>query len=326
MDYLADFLDLCSRLLPGDELQNRLLNLLRHGLRMAGPDARRQVAAKARRVIGFVQPKRRLALSTELPESVLKELWKIDAPVLMVPKGYESDDEPGRASPDEHTLANWLGELDRALDSADRQRVQNPILEVMRGLLRTLPAEARARFLRECRGFRIIEVRDAQSGVEKPVSFEYVERLRKQGTLLRFAEGLRGAEMGIAPLLARVIPAAEVCLVGTRTYRDLFSEGDQGVPVASDGAACLAAVGHHRGELGDLTARRELLGQANDPGRDPGALRGLRLLLHGSVDHRTDDVAKLWIGRHQQHPAWKRLWAEMNEDKQWSLKMVQLHT
>ncbi len=319
MEYLADFLDAYSGLcLSKDDIQHRLLTVLRHGLCIAGPDARRQVAAKARRLIDFVQPERRLTLSTELPESVLKTLWKTDAPVLLVPKGLEPD-EPGRASPDERTLANWLGELDRALDSTDRQREQKPILEAMQGLLRTLPAEARGRFLRECRDLRIIEVRDARNGVEKPISFECLERLRKGGTLFRFAEGLRGAEMGIAPLLARVLPDAEVCLVRTPTYRELFPDGDRGVPVASDGRASLVAVGHHTGELGDLTARRELLGQANDPGYDPNAQRGLRLLLHGSGDHRTDDAAKLWIGRHHQHPAWKRLWAAMNEGKQWSL-------
>ncbi len=319
MDYLADFLgSYAEPSLSKGDLQNRLLNLLRHGLRMAGPEARRQVAAKARRVIGFVQPKRRLTLSTELPESVLKGLWKIDAPVLVVPKIYEPD-EPGGASPDERTLANWLGELDRALDSTDRQGVQGPILEAVQGLLRTLPTEARGRFLRECRDLRVIEVRDARSKVEKPVSFKYVERLRKQGTLFCFAEGLRGVEMGVVPLLARVIPDAEVCLVRTQTYRELFSDGDQGIPVASDGCACLATVGHHTGELGDLAARRELLGLANDPGHDFNAQRGLRLLLHGLVDHRTDDAAKLWVGRYHQHPAWKRLWAAMHKGEQWSL-------
>ena len=318
-DYLADFLDACAGpCLSKDDLQNRLLRTLTRSLRIAGSEARRQVATKARRLIGFVQPERRLTLATELPEPVLKGLWEIGAPVLLVPKGFEPD-EPGRASPDQQALVDWLRELDHALDSMEGRRAQQAILQAVQGLLRTLPTETRGRLLRERGDLRIIAVRDARSGVEKPVSFDYLERLREEGTLFRFAEGLRGAEMGDAPLLARVLPGAEVCLVRTRTYRELFSDEDQDIPVATDGRSFLAAVGHHSGELGDHAARRELLGQANDPDQDPNAQRGLRLLLHGSIDHRTDDTAKLWIGRHHQHRAWSRLWGALNTGKQWSL-------
>ena len=317
-DYLADFLDTCAGpCLSKDDLQNRLLRTLRRSLLIAGPEARRQVATKARRLIGFVQPERRLTLATELPEPVLKGLWKIDAPVLLVPKGFDPD-EPGCASPDQRALVDWLQELDQALDSTEGRRAQQAILQAVQGLLRTLPPEMRGRLLRECGDLRIIEVRDARSGVEKPVSFDYLKRLREEGTLFRFAEGLRGAEMGSAPLLARVLPGAEVCLVRTRTYRELFSE-DQDLPVATDGRAFLAAVGRHSGEVGGHPARRELMGQANDPDQDPDALRGLRLLLHGSINHRTDDTAKLWIGRHHQHRAWSRLWGALNTGKEWSL-------
>ena len=84
--------------------------------------------------------------------------------------------------------------------------------------------------------------------------------------------------------------------------------------------ACLAAVGCQRkGQLGNLVARRELLERANDPGTDSNARRGLRLLLHGSRDHRTDDTAQLWVSRHGQHPAWERLWAAMHQGDRWTL-------
>ena len=319
-DYLTEFLDVCTgTCLSKNDLQNQLLRTLRRSLRIAGPEARRQVATKARRLIGFLRPERRLTLPTELPEAVLKRLWEIEAPVLLVPKGFEPN-EPGCASPDQKTLIDWLRELDHALDSPDGRGTQQVvILQAMRGLLRTLTAETRGHLLREYGDLRFIEVRDARSGVEKPVSFDYLQRLREGRTLFRFTEGLRGGQMGLAPLLARVLLGAEVCLVPTRTYREIFSDDDQGIPLASDGMACLAAVSHYSGELGDHAARGALLGQANDPDQDCNAQRGLRLLLHGSTDHRTDDTAKLWIGRHHQHPAWRRLWSALNKGKQWSL-------
>ena len=321
MDYLAEFLDSCAgRSLYTEKLQRRLLVMLRNGLRAAGLEARRQFAAKAKRLLGFLESKRRLALSSELPEKVLAKLWEIDAPVLLVPKGLAAD-PLGEAAPDDQTLADWLRLLDRALDS--NQGAQGPILDAVQRLLKTLSGEARGRFLRVNRTLRILGLLDPQTGVEKPVSIEVLEQLRRRRTLFSFAGGLREARMGIAPQLARAIPEAKVGLVRAETYRQLLpDDGSQEgphLPAADDGRACLAAVGSQStGPLGDCAARLGLLKRANDPGTDEDALRGLRFLLHGSPDHRADDTAKLWIGRHDQHPAWNKLWDAMHDGDQWT--------
>ena len=325
MDYVIAFLKTCAapHLLSTDRVQRGFLGALRHGLRAAGREARRRVAAKATRLAGSLQPERRLALAAELPEPILKDLWAIDAPVLLVPKGMEPE-PPGKASPDQPALAAWLGVLDRALDSPDNEGVHQPILQAVQGLLQTLSAKERGLFLREHRTLRVIGVRDARSEVEKPVSVEYLDQIRRAGCLFTFADGLRKARMGIARQLARAMPDADVCLVRAPIYRELFSEdeaqgGGSRLPAASDGRACLAAVGRYTGRLGSLTDRRGLLEKANDPVPDADARRGLRFLLHGSLDHRGDDDAKLWIGRRDQHPAWNRLWTVMHKTAEWSL-------
>ena len=328
MDYMAEFLELSAgHCLSTENLQRLLIGALRNGLRTAEPRERRQVAKKARRLIQFVEPERRLALSFELPDSVLKSLWEIDSPTLLVPRDLEP--EPlGCAKPQGQALAAWLQVLDRALDSNDGKSAQDPILAVMQGLLQTLPPEARGHFLRTNPELRVFGVRDARSDLEKPVSFQYLDRVRAAGTLFRFAVGRPDTRIGIAPLLARAIPDAEVCLVRAEAYRALFPNdetgghvADQNIPTASDGQACLAAVGRQStGRVGSVAARRELLKRANDPGADRNARRGLRLLLHGSLGHRTDDAAKLWIGRRVQvqHPAWNRLWAALHKGDHWS--------
>ena len=280
------------------------------------------MAAKADRLVGFLRSERRLELAAELPESILKDLWAGDAPVLLVPKGVEPE-SPGEASPDEADLAAWLEVLDRALDSPENEEAHQPIPRAVQSLLQTLSAEDRARFLRKHQALRIIRVREAGSGVEKPAAVEYLERLWGIGCLFTFAGGLREARMGIAPLLARAMPGADVCLVRAQTYRDLLSEDEaQGsgsrLPAASDGRACLATVGRYTGHLGDLAGRHRLLERASDPGTDADARRGLRFLLHGSLDHRDDDDAKLWIGRHDQHHPWDRLWDMMHGAARWS--------
>ena len=326
MDYLAEFLESCTgRCLSAENLQSLLIGALRNGLQTAGQHERRQVATKACRLLEFVEPERRLALSSQLPDSILKNLWDIDTPTLLIPRDLKPE-QLGCAKPDSRTLATWLRALDQALDSNDGEDVQQPILAVMQGLLETLPAEARGDFLRTNRELRVVRIRDARSGVEKPVSFEYLNRVRTAETLFHLAEGLGDKAMGIAPLLARAIPDAEVCLVRAPAYRAIFPDDETGghvayqdIPTASDGQACLAAVGRQStGRVGGIAARRELLERANDPGADKNARRGLRLLLHGSVDHRTDDTAKLWIGRQAQHLAWNRLWAALHQNDQWS--------
>ena len=322
MGYVIDFLDTCAgSYLSTERVQSRFLAVLRHGLEAAGREARRGVAAKATRLVGFLQPEKRLALTADLPESILKDLWGIDAPVLLVPRGLEPESS-GKASPDETALVAWLRVLDRALDSPDNDGPHQPILQTVQGLLHTLTIENRALFLRKHRTLRVIGARDARSRVEKPVSVEDLDRVRAAGCLFTFAEGFRGAEMGFAPLLARAMPDADVCLVHARTYRDLLSEDEaQGgsLLAASNAPACLAAVGRYTGRLGDIADRRSLLEKANDTGADPDARRGFRFLLHGARDHRDDDDAKLWVGRHDQHPVWNRLWGVMHEDAQWSL-------
>ena len=321
MDYLVEFLESCAGpYLSTEKMQCQLLGVLRYGFRVTGIEVRRQVAAKARRLIGFVKPKKRLALSTELPETILKKLWEINAPLLLVPNGLDPE-LPGQALPDERTLAAWLRVLDRALDSKDREGLQGAILGAVQGLLGVLPAETRRHFLKAHSALRVIGVRDSQNKLETAVSFEHIERLQEVGTLFIYAEGLGEARLGIAPLLARAIPDAEVCLVRARTYRELFpNDGSEGIPAASDGRACLSALGRQTtGRLGGLAERLALLERANDPGTDASARRGLRLLLHGSLDHRTDDGARLWIGRYGQHGAWKRLWAAIHDGRQWSL-------
>lgn len=325
MDYLIEFLDSCARSnLSAESIQQRLLALMRRGLHAAGTEARRRLAAKARKFVAFLDSERRLDLSADLSEPILNEMWEIDAPVLLVPK--DMDPEPhGNARPAEQALADWMRVLDRALDSAASGSDEaDRILRAAQGLLKTLATEARGRFLRINKELRIIEVQDARSGLKKPVSFEFLEHVRGAGALFHFAAGLREARMGITPLLARTVPDAEICLVQADTYRQLFpDDGAQGrdrhIPAASDGPACLAAVGRlNTGQLGEIADRRNLLEKANDPGADPNALRGLRFLLHGSLGHRMDDQAALWIGRHNQHPAWSRLWDAMHGGERWS--------
>ena len=324
MDYLSDFLEACAgSQRDSGQIQLRLLVAIRAGFLHSRSEDRGRMATKARRLVSFLRPEKRLEIASELSDSILTQLWRIDAPLLLVPRGMNPE-PPGAATPDEETLAAWLRVLDRALDSLDGDGAQKSILDAIQGLLRALPGDARRLFLRRHPLLRVVAVREARRGVEKPISIRDLGRLRDDGTLFRFAGGLGSAAMGVAPCLARTIPDADVCLVRAPEYREVVADDDpreecKPIPAADDAQACLAAVGRYSGRLGDLPQRRSLLEVASDAGDDAIALRGLRYLLHGSRDHRSDVSARLWIGRHEQHPAWSRLWTATHSDRQWSL-------
>lgn len=320
MDYLAEFLGHCAGpFLKTGRLQQRLIVTLRAGFIATNRDGRRQHAEKSRCVLGFVEPARRLMLATDLPEQLLRNLWGIDSPILLIPRGLESD-PVGTPEPSEEAWAAWLRVLDRhlALDGADAD--QQAVLDVVVDLIKRLSANTRGPFLRVHEDLRIIAIRDARTGRNRAVSGAEIRAVREAGTLFGFAQGTQERErLGMTPLLAAVLPGSRIWLVRADRYRDLFP-GEPEPSRADDGRACLAAIGREdSGRLGSLKDRRELLKATNDPGKDQQARQGLRFLLHGSADHHRDDGQPLWFPGHNQHPVWAKLWGQIHTGDRWSL-------
>ena len=319
MGYLIKFLDSCVRKKHrnSNRFQRRLLNMMRIGLLNSEPANRRKVATNGSNLIGFLNSNIRLKIATDLPESILKKLWQIEAPLLLVPNGLDSETK-SKSVPDKNSLVKWLNILNDAFylpeNNGDRERIVGAI----QGLLRALPEAARRQFLQQHRTLRIIKVGDAWNGEDDLRSVEDLNQNRKAGTLFHFTVGSRRARMGITPRLARVIPEASVYLIRIENCRDLFGDKHD-ISGVNNETACLRAVGKYSGQLGGVVERRALLKRANNPGTDDMALRGLRFLLHGSFDNREDDETLLWVQRYGQHSAWRRLWAETHSNREWSL-------
>ncbi len=320
MDYLADFLASCAGpFLNTGLLQHRLIALLRTGFIADSRDGRRQHAEKSRRLIGFVEPRRRLMLAADLPESVLRDLWGIDSPILLVPRGLEPE-LVSTPETSENAWAAWLRVLDRHLAMEGADADQQAILEVVVDLIKRLSADTRGTFLRIHEDLRIIAIRDARTGRNRAVSGAEIRAVRASGSLFGFAQGTQERERrGMTPLLAAVLPDARVWLVRADRYRDLFPN-EASLPAAGDKRACLAAIGRDdSGRLGSPEERRKLLKEANDPGVDQQARRGLRFLLHGCADHRRDDGQPLWFRAHKQHSVWAKIWGQIHTEDRWGL-------
>jgi len=282
MDWLTAFLDhpLCARpWLRTDWLQRALIGLLRGAMGDRGSAALGQYAEKARRLIGLIEPARRHLLAAELPESVQRRLLKVNQPFLLVPIGFEGRNLAGEALPgalkaDAAALLAWLRVIDETLAGLQDGAVMQPLLKVATGLLGTLDQPGRTALLRAHPDLRIVPVWDARTRQDRAVSPQQVAGLGQAGALFGFASGPGGAQYGLAPLLAVALPKAEVWLIRA-SDRDLLP--DSPIPPAADQArAILAAVARYPGAIGDESARKALLKQANDPGSNADARRGLR--------------------------------------------------
>ncbi|MBK5303805.1 MULTISPECIES: sacsin N-terminal ATP-binding-like domain-containing protein [Gammaproteobacteria] len=322
IQYLAKFLSACAGPYKGTEkLRNRIITLIREGFRDVGLQNLTRHGADIRRLVEFIPCLSRSSFTAKLPADLVTRLWSIASPILLVPKELDSEDSPGNAVPDGETLARWLGIVDQALDASLVSNEMPAILDFAQGLLKSFDNEARGKFLRTHRNLRVLAVRNVRTRSDLAVSGEDIERVRNAGTLFGFASGASEVNrLGLTPLLALALPDAEVYLVRTETYRDLFP-GQPELPRADDGLACLISVGKDATDrLGLLADRQALLEKANNPGADTDARRGLRYLLHGSPAHRADDEATLWIPGHEQHSAWAKLWKKVQgEDPQWGL-------
>lgn len=327
MDYLLEFIENCAKVfLNTERLQLRLIELLRAGLKTTVRDSRRQYAEKSRRLFGFVEPTRRLALAADLTESVLQALWEVDKPILLIPQDLEPE-TVGKPDPTEAEDAwvAWLRVLDRHLTLENRDADRKAILDVILNLLKRLNAETRKRFLQVHQDLKIISIRDARTRKDQAVSGAEIREVREAGTLFGFASGTQEQErLELTPLLAAVLPKGRVWHVRSDHYKDLFP--DESAPTSpKDTQALLAAIGlDNSGQLGTVWERRALLEYAKDPGSDSVARRGLRYLLHGSVQHRQYDDASLWFPGHDQHPAWTKLWSQIHGADSWCLLPVDL--
>jgi len=322
MSYLAAFLEDSYCAAPYRNtlaMQGRLLGLLRRALAKATPAQRSQGTEEVKRLIDLVIPENRFGLAAEIPEPWLAGLLRIEAACLLVPKGLEPSGRPGRAVPDDRTLALWLQYLDKVLQSNPNDKAMTSLLAVVKGLLKSRDDQARGTFLKVHLDLRILAVHDCRLQRERAVSLREIEAVREVGTLFDYAvRDRQQAKIGFAPLLERALPDARIWLIQSEGLRELFP-ASAALPRADSARACLVAVGRYRGKPGDESQRRALLERANDPENDPEAIQGLRLLLHGCSDRQLDTLTTLWVQRQDQHVAWRKLWTQLHSQDEWAV-------
>ena len=319
MDYLEQFLEgSVQPFLNTIAVQSALIKEFRRRLSNSRHSNRLAIKTKAKRLFGYINPQRRVMLSAELPDSVLTRIWQQDTSALIIPKGFQADPSDQSEIEGSDFLA-WLFVLDSVLDDAEMQEATDSILVAMQGLLKLMPPDKRSHLIRANANLRVLGVRDARTAKVKALSMSDIGRIRGTGTIFGFGQGLPGKNLGYSPLLADVLPRAEVFLVKREIYQELFPDSPAIYP-SDMGMAILQAIGNKSVTiLGAQQTRKKLLDEVNNPRHSETAKKGMRLLLHGDLNHRDDMDSKLWIGSRGQHPVWTKLWAATHPEQNWCL-------
>ncbi len=320
LEYMGRFLEMAAAPYRATgALQDTLIRLLRTGFRANELSRLRQRAAAVSRVVGFVVPKRRLALGTKdakakaaLPPEIFAVLWSCETSALVVPADLDAA-ESARAELSDADVLAWLRAIDRAIAAlaTGDVRVSQWLAAAAEILESGVDTDARSHFLRTNRNLRILSAIDARSGAEIAVSPANLQDAISAGNLLGFGQGTTlPSRLGKAPALAMTIPGEMVLVVASGTVSGLLGDGDR-LGSASDEATVLRALGARPKTLGSQMHRLALSRVARDPQGDDVARRGLRYLLHGSAANFEDIESPLWVGRHQQSPAWEKLWRQI---------------
>lgn len=320
LDYMGRFLEMAATpyRLTG-ALQDTLIRLLRTGFRANELPSLRQRAAAVARVVGFVVPERRLALGTKdakakaaLPPEIFAALWSCETSVLIVPADLDAA-ESARAKPSDADVLAWLRVIDQAITAlaTGDARASQWLAAAAEVLEKGIDTDARERLLRTNRNLRVLSAIDARRGAEVAISPANLQDAMSAGNLLGFGQGTTVlARLGKAPALAMAIPGEMVLVVSSGTVTGLLDDGAR-LGSASEEATVLRALGVRPKTLGSQVHRLALSRVARDAQGDDIARRGLRYLLHGSEANFQDGETTLWVGRHQQSPAWEKLWRQI---------------
>ncbi|CAG1064740.1 hypothetical protein BAC1_00305 [uncultured bacterium] len=317
LDYLASFLEKAAGPYLGTERpQKALLALIREGFRNTPIAAMRQHRQRVVNVVRFLLPQYRLSIGpqdasarTAVPENIISALWRCDADVIILPKDLDDNEKPGEAKPQRADVLLWLRTIHDMIDSPLIQNVAlDRCLDVTSELLRKQDENQRSGILRTNPDLRIIQAIDARTLQVAAVSYATLENALKRNNLFGFALGNSAvSSAGLTRWLADAVPQEQILLIKNDTFKTLFINSET-LPSSNDGMAILMSLGATQKKLGPAHARRKLIEHVDNPGQDKSAILGLRYLLHGHEAHYADDNTTLWVARHQQSPAWEKLW------------------
>lgn len=325
LEYLATFLEMeAARYVRSGDIQDTLVALLRSCLQAVRLVDVRQHRKLFKRVVQLLSPDRIFAFGPQdhaakgaIPESLYRTLLSASTRALPVPGDLGPDGVT--AITNDADLSAWLDAVARYdLSQSHSDGVTKAqLLDACERVIRAAGDEARQiSLLRQCSRLRVLRAYKGANGDIEGVSLAELTESHGRGWVFKVSDP--NQPLGFVPKLARALPETQVFVVRSTvaSYVDAVREDGLGrIPSSEDPEAVLRAAGAQATPppLGDNLQRADLLTLvATARLNDPIVIRGVRYLLHGSVDHYLgSDV--LWKDPVGQKSPWVRLWRMVDE-------------
>ncbi len=325
LDYFASFLELeAAKFVKASDVQDALVNILRKGLLRVSLTEVRKNRKIFKRIVQMLSPDRIFAFGPKdhhakgaIPEAIYRVLLNTATKALAVPGDLGPDGVT--TGPSDEDLIAWLVALDRH-DSATSKHGDVNISQFLDTAELVIRAsgddERQLTLLRKCRRLRVLRAVKSADAAVVAVSLEDLVDSHGQGWLFRVGYG--DSPLGSTSTLARALPEIQVLVVRATVasyVSGLLNLNLSSIPRSDDVTALLRVAGAQLTPilLGDVTCRAMLLALvANAKLDDPLVVRGVRYLLHGSVEHYLDNDS-LWKDPVGQKSPWVRLWKMVHE-------------
>jgi hypothetical protein len=322
LDYFVKFLDQSAGpYLKTGTVNKQLGDTFRKGLILNGEEVLGSNQQRIRDVIGHLDEKRCFRIDNQLPKALLKRLLFVDIDVVLIPARFYPAEWTDGGSLSVNGAAHLLRKVQDALnaDTSPSQDFQKAALNLSEKIIKGVEIEDRKTLLHLCSDLNVLSAFDCNSGKLIAVSLQRISNARDNDLLFGYSQSINQQErLGLAIALQKVLPQDYVLLVNAETAKLAFDQ--KGAMPQCNGSAVLRTLGQKARNLGELKARAELAGQVSVPNEDI-EIRGLRFLLHANISHFINSDDALWILGEEQHPVWRKLWAQLVEDEHepWNL-------
>lgn len=321
LDYFASFLEQSAGpYIRIGTVNKKLGEVFKTGMIRTGEDGLGKNQQRVRDIVSHIDEKQCFRIENNLPSSLLKQLFSIDIDVVLVPARFYPAAWSGTASLSINDASQLLRNVQDAIKGGKQpsQEIQKAALSLSEQIIKGVAVEQRKQLLQRCADLHILGAYDCKSGEMVAVSLKEIESAREDRVLFGFSQSISPQErLGLAPDLQKILPNVRVLLINAETAKLALNQERAMSPC--NGGAVLRTLGQKVRTLGDLKARAKLAGSVSTPSGEI-EIRGLRFLLHADTGHFDDDDA-LWILGEEQHPVWRKLWAQLveNEDEPWNL-------
>ncbi len=325
LDYFASFLELeAAKFVKASDVQDALVDILRKGLLRVSLTEVRKNRKIFKRIVQMLSPDRIFAFGPKdhqaksaIPEAIYRALLNTATRALPVPGDLGPDGVT--TGPLDEDLIAWLVALDRHDSAISKHGAVNisQFLDTAELVIRASGnEESQLTLLRQCRRLRVLRAVKGSDSAMAAVSLEELVNSHERGWLFRGGYG--DSPLGSTSTLARALPETQVLVVSATVasyVRGLLNLNPSSIPKSDDVTALLRVAGAQLTPplLGNVNCRANLLALvANAKLDDSIVIRGVRYLLHGSVEHYLGNDS-LWKDPVGQKSPWVRLWKMVHE-------------